>query len=170
MMNSKHLTFTVAIAGLLLFTACKKDKVPIAHPTQPTKWEQISGSYKVYDTLGVYLYDMSIEHVSGLDSNGIFRDSLRFINFDGQFEFAYKQTNANITNLPKNFFYIGSHDPIKDSSNKRWKIMGFSDGVHNALVNDTIKLWFDKNNIKYYINDVTPYFGGMCYQNAVKQH
>lgn len=48
---------------LILFS-CTKDKTPLpTTPTEPTKWEKITGNYKVYDTLGIYLYNMEIIHV-----------------------------------------------------------------------------------------------------------
>jgi hypothetical protein len=169
MMNSKHLTYTVAIAFLLLLTACKKDKVPVVHPVQPTKWEQISGSYKVYDTLGVYLYDMSIDHFSGLDTNGQIKDSLHFVNFDGEFDLKAGQSNAVIANWPRNYFHLDSYTAIRDNANDRWDLMGLTNSIYNSLVNDTIKLRFGRNNIHYYIEDVRSYFDCTCYQIAVKQ-
>jgi hypothetical protein len=164
--NSINILMIILLWGLF---GCEKDHPNKPIISQPSKYEVIKGKYKVYDTLGVYLFDMSIEYSSALDSNGIRRDYLHFKNFDGQFNFKYWQTALDIPNWAKNYFYIGVHDPIVDTANNRWKIMSYNDGVHNALVDDTIKLWYNKNNIKYYINDVTPYFGGMCYQNAVKQ-
>ena len=169
-MNNSRSIALLLVCMMYVILGCKKDKPISSSTSKQNKFELIEGQYKVYDTTGVYLYDMSIEHISGIDSLGKNRDSLRFVNFDGQFDFKYWQSDGNIINLPKNYFYIGSHDPIKDKSGNRWKIMGFSDHKHNALINDTIHFWFSKNNIQYYIYDVTPYFGGMCYQTAVKQH
>ena len=66
---------------IILCVACKKDKVPITMPEpEPTKWELIAGTYKVYDTLGTYLYDLNISHIPHPENETI--DSLRFDNFD----------------------------------------------------------------------------------------
>jgi hypothetical protein len=169
-MNIKQ--YSALLSGIVFsFTlmGCKKDKTPISSPKPETsKWELISGTYKVYDTTGVYLYDMGIEHYSGLDGNGNRRDTLHFMNFDGQFDF-FQQQSYQPSNWPRNFLSIGSHYPIKDSSDNRWRVTGFHDLVYNVYTNDTIFLWFEKNNILYYIEDVIPYFGNMCYQIAIKQ-
>jgi hypothetical protein len=50
--------------------ACRKDKVQEPVIEEPTKWELISGDYKVYDTLGEYLYKMSINYERLFDSQG----------------------------------------------------------------------------------------------------
>jgi hypothetical protein len=170
-MNSKkYLTLFMGAVLLLSLMSCKKDKTPLP-VTKPetSKWELISGTYKVYDTLGSYLYDLAISHKKGVDSLGNDLDSLNFMNFDGQFDFSTQQFNGELVGWPKNYFYVGYHDPIIDTSNNRWRLMGFNDNIYGGLVGDTIRLKFDKNNIHYYIQDATPYFGEICYQIAVKQ-
>ena len=62
---------------------------------EPTKWEKIAGHYKVYDTTGVYLYDMDLVHTHNNVTN---RDSIRFENFDGEFTFTAQQIETS--NLP----------------------------------------------------------------------
>lgn len=153
------------VAGGL--SSCTKDKVPL--PPEPTKWEQISGSYKVYDTNGVYLYEMQISHHTGIGSNGKQTDSLKFNNFDDQFVFTEVQSNEVVSNWPKNYFQLGNHNPIKDKQGKRWNIQGLTNSKFNSLVDDTIRLRFNKSNIQYYISDLTPHFSGLLIHVAIKQ-
>ena len=171
-MNIKSYILFILISFMIF--SCKKEKVP--SPTtvdtpKPSKWEVIPGKYKVYDTLNNFLYEMEITHLTGKDSLGKTTDSLHFENFDGNFNITADNTwaNTNYSNQPKNYFYIGDYLPLKDKNNKKWRIMGLTDGNFNALVNDTIKLRFDKCNIIYYLDDCTPYFCEPVYQIAVKQ-
>ena len=155
------------VGAILLVTSCKKDKVPSPTPTpEPTKWEKIEGTYKVYDTLGVYLYDMNIIHVPSGNNN---TDSLKFENFDGEFTFTYKQ--EDFSNEPELLIRFGYHDTLVDSNLKRWKILYSIDSEYDNVLNgDTLKMNFAKTNINYYIEDLTPYYACDCKQIAVKQH
>ena len=176
-MIKKHISHSFLLLTIsLLLLNCKKEKVPT--PTtvdtpKPSKWEVIPGKYKVYDTLNNFLYEMEMTHLTGKDSIGKTTDSLHFENFDGNFNITADNSsaNTNISNRPKNYFYIGDYLPIKDKNNKKWRIMGLTGGNYdyNALVNDTVKLRFDKCNIIYYLDDCTPYFCEQVYQIAVKQ-
>jgi len=155
------------LAVLFILSSCKKDKVPVPILEEPSKWEVIAGNYKVYDTLGTYLYDMKIVHVPNEQESTV--DSLRFENFDGEFTFTWKQPTAS--NLPNLYMVFGYHDTLYDSQSKRWKIL-FDDTdpvYNNVLVDDTIRMNFGKTNINYYIEDLTPYFQCDCIQVAVKQ-
>jgi hypothetical protein len=157
----------VCMIGVGFLVACTKDKTPKAPaPPEPTKWEKIAGHYKVYDTTGVYLYEMNLIHTHNDVTN---RDSIRFENFDGEFTFTVKQLYPSPINYPM-CISIGGHDTLYDSNSKRWKLgAGISDEYNNFL-NDTIRLNFQKTNINYYIMDVTPYYACNCRQIAVKQH
>lgn len=150
----------------VLFWGCTKDKVP--EPHIPTKYEIIAGNYKVYDTLGVFLYEMSIEHRVGQDSLGHLTDSLKFVNLDNHFTITKVQDGSTCSF--KRDFLIGKHFPIMDEFNKRWWIMGLSSCEYNVSENNTIHLKFHKCNILYYLEDCTPYFDEIIYQVAVKQH
>ncbi len=157
---------------LLLFllgtaAACRKDKVPEPEPPpEPSKWELIEGNYKVYDSLGAYLYDMQILHIPGEEGQDI--DSLRFDNFDGEFNFTIRQP-VNSGN-PDNYVFIGSIDTLYDGQNKRWKLLfDLEEPYNNVWNNDTIRLAFIKTNINYYISDLVPYYYCNCRQIAVKQ-
>lgn len=159
-----QLLIPALIAGVSLFFSCTKEKTPTPVIPEPTKWEKIAGSYKVYDTTGVYLYNMDLIHIHNDATN---RDSLRFENFDGEFTFTTQQEETS--NAPMNIA-IGVHNLLYDSNSKRWRIFGPSYLDYNNYNNDTINLRFDKTNINYYISDLTPYYACDCKQIAVKQH
>jgi len=151
---------------LIILMACEKDKIEIPCPEPIDQWELrglISGTYKVYDTLGSYLYDMDITHITHPDP---MKDSLRFENFDGQFSFATEQFKwANYLMGVS----IGSQDTLYDSLGDRWKLSGALHENYNNFNNDTIRLRFQKTNINYWVEDVVPYFACDCKQIAVKQ-
>ena len=152
------------IVGVSLFFACTKEKTPTPVTPEPTKWEKIAGHYKVYDTTGVYLYDMDLIHSHNNTTN---RDSIRFENFDGEFTFTTQQ--EEFANLPM-YVRIGGYDPLYDSNGKRWKITSAAFSYYNNFSNDTIPFRFSKTNINYYISDLTPYYACDCKQIAVKQY
>lgn len=150
--------------------ACTKEKVPpVPAPPEPTKWEKIAGHYKVYDTTGVYLYEMNLVHKTGFNLAGYEEDSLIFENFDGEFTFTSMQYTPPPANLPM-CIRIGGYDTLYDSNSKRWKLSSGISNEYNNFRNDTIYLNFQKTNINYYIEDVTPYYACNCKQIAVKQH
>ncbi len=156
------------IAGIALAAAsCKKEVKGPDLPPFPTKWDFIAGTYKVYDTTGVYLYEMKLTHKIGYNQWGLEQDSLVFENFDGEFSFTVKQ--ENYSDIPM-YVAIGSHDTLYDSESKRWKIHSGAVDHYNQLINDTIPLRFSKTNINYYLSDLTPYYACDCKQIAVKQH
>lgn len=153
---------------LILVAACKKDKTPKQEPDPaPTKWELIPGHYKVYDSTGVYIYEMDISHTSGLNIYGVPIDTLHFMNFDGQFDLKIRQ--SNFSNFP-DMITTGSQTAILDSINNRWDLFCYSpDSVYNNFRNDTILFYFQKQNTPYWWNDGTQYFNGNLKHIAVKQ-
>ncbi len=158
----------VLICTILAATSCKKEVEPPELPTPPTKWEVISGNYKIYDTTGIFLYDMQLAHKIGYNQWGLEEDSLIFSNFDGEFNFTTQQFTPNPLNAP-NHVRIGGHDTLYDSQSKRWKLSGAMYENYNSFENDTIFLRFSKTNINYYLSDLTPYHACDCKQIAVKQ-
>nr|WP_294858089.1 hypothetical protein [uncultured Fluviicola sp.] len=165
--TKKYLTLIPAlIVGIGLFFSCTKEKTPtVTSPPEPTKWEKIAGHYKVYDTTGVYLYDMDLIHSHNNITN---RDSIRFENFDGEFTFTTQQEDNLTVQMAVS---IDGHDTLFDSNSKRWKLWsGIYLEYFNIFDNDTIRLRFQKTNINYYISDLTPYYACDCKQIAVKQH
>lgn len=154
---------------LLALTACKKDKTPEQESTPvPTKWELIPGHYKVYDTLGNFIYEMDISHTIGSTIEGYRVDSLTFGNFDGNFNFTAAQNQC--TTFP-NCIRIGSLTAANDSSENRWDIFGYNvTEEYNNFRNDTIVFYFEKQNMPYWWNDGTTFFQGNLKHVAVKQH
>lgn len=137
--------------------------MPVPEP-EPTKWEMIAGHYKVYDTLGGFIYEMDLVHVPAIDNDYV--DSLRFENFDGNFGFTVYQSAP--ANYPMSIS-IGYHDTLYDAQQKRWKISSYLSDDNNQYIGDTVKLHFQKTNINYYWEDLTPYYSCDCKQIAVKQ-
>lgn len=157
-------TALIIAAFSLFFVQCTKDKVSISTPTEATRWEKIAGTYKVFDTNGVYLYEMNITHIQG---NQEHIDSLYFENFDDKFSISNWQSPWPLSDT---YINVGVHDPIIDKHGKRWHLFQETNENYNTLNNDTIRLRFWKSNILYYLTDVTPYFEGYSEQIAVKQH
>jgi hypothetical protein len=153
---------------IVLVAGCKKDKTPTPEPTPaPTKWELIPGHYKVYDSTGVFIYEMDIEYSSGTSSLGYHIDSLTFINFDDNFNFHVAQTAASNN---KNNVFIGIHEGVSDSINNHWTIFDLGSDEHfNSFRNDTIVFYFQKQNMPYWWNDGTQYFNENLKHIAVKQ-
>ncbi|NBR13827.1 MAG: hypothetical protein EBU01_04495 [Crocinitomicaceae bacterium] len=134
-----------------------------------TKWEKIAGNYKVYDTLGSYLYDMEIIHIF---NETIKKDTLIFKNLYNQFNLyswqSYLPNNVNPFSIS-----IGPEDPIFDKQNNRWDLFPLGDyptESFNVWKNDTIIMKYRLTNIKYWIEDATPYCYKIVKEVAVKQH
>ena len=157
---------SVLVAVLFVLSACKKDKVPVPVVEEPTLWEQAEGLYKVYDTMGNYIYDMQIDHWQLTNDFGVLVDSLLFTNFDSSFVFSTQQgVHSNPFVLD-----ISAPEPIEDQYGSSWQCYGISpDEKDNSLINDTLWLRFKRNNLAYYISDLVPYYSCECWQIAVKQ-
>ena len=165
------------LALVLLMVSCKKDKVPVPPTTpivEPTKWGNIAGAYKVYDTIGAFIYDMNIAYIPGKKigpSNIV--DSLCLTNLDDKFNYIQGQQSSYFSPAHHYYYYyidIGAHQPILDKHNKKWHL--FPLGVDNEMIwhNDTIVFHFSIHNILYYIGDAVPYEFSKKKQIAVKQH
>lgn len=154
------------VAGSFLCGSCTKDKVPIIEPNEPTKWEKISGNYKVYDTLSNFLYDMSISHIHNEINNS---DSLHYQNLNDNFNFSSLQLNFG-SGVSQYFITIGPIDTIYDKNNKKWKLFALADVAFNTLKNDSIKMKYRITNINYYLSELVPYCDTTIIQIAVKQH
>ncbi len=158
--------FFFLVFGLLF--SCTKDKTPVPPaPSEPTRWEKIAGNYKVYDTLGMYLYDMEIVHTYNDVSR---KDTFIFFNLHNQFNLFSNQPYIPPSSDPYRIV-IGPEDPIYDKQNKRWQLItyGSIDGF-NVWNNDAIKMKFGLINIKYWIEDAVPYSYKIVKEIAVKQH
>lgn len=160
------------IIALFLLISCSKDKEVAQPQTPPEEWEKFIGTYKVYDTTGVYLYEMDIAHFfkgdNHYDPNA---DSLILRNFADTFDLKIVYSRNSVD---KNRFDIGIHDTILDKSGNTWLISGRADDPatafeENRLANDTLMFYFQQTNILYFFNENQPYFFCLCKHVAVKQ-
>jgi len=154
----------------LLIVSCNKDTVPAPKTPvipEPVKWEVIPGDYKVYDTTGLFLYDMNISHSIGNTTQGYRTDSLHYTNFYGNFDITAVQSQY-CTN--PNCIKIGSYEELYDSIDNRWNIFDYgSDSELNNFRNDSIVLYFEIHNTPYWLNDGTTYYHKILKHIAVKQ-
>lgn len=165
----------VILLAVLFLLSCSKEKktIPVIPPRVPEQWEKFVGTYNVYDTLGVFLYNMNINHLSSTYfQNGQKIDSLILINFNDTFNLKIDFNPASPGY--ENTFDIGSHDSIIDYNNKSWNISTLSDDLstpmrENELINDSMIMYFRQTNIQYYINEAQPYYYCECKHVAVKQ-
>lgn len=156
---------------LIFLFSCSKEKVPVVQSPPAKQWEKFVGNYKVYDTLGTFLFDANITHYSSLNEFGVEVDSILIQNFadtmDLKFQFSY---NTNI-----NYFQFQFHDSITDYNVKSWHVSIIFDDIsttelENELRNDTMVLYFKMTNLPYYINESVPYFDCNCKHVYLKQH
>ena len=151
----------------LSIQSCKPEKVKPTEPVkEPSKFELIPGRYKIYDTVGTYLYEMEIQYKKGYTTNGIVSDSFTYINLDNRYNFTVYQSTANVINLPKYYFDLWTFDPLIDHDGHRT----FFFGLNCHYSNDSIYMNFEKNNVKYYLSDMVPYYRYDSKQIGVKQH
>jgi len=65
----------------------------------------------------------------------------------------------------------GAHHLLYDSSGNRWKILySIDDEYNNVLENDTLRMFFRKTNIAFYLADGTSYYDEFLKRIAVKQN
>ena len=156
---------------MVLVYGCKKEEVVLEEPRIPEQWERFVGDYKIYDTLGSYLYAMKINHLfSGRNKFGVEVDSLVLENFADTFDLKYEFRRT----IDKSLFSLGIIDSVLDRNNKHWYLAGLVDDLNtpireNRLANDTLIMFFKQTNIKFYINEAQPYFYCECKHVAVKQ-
>lgn len=151
------LLFVLAIAG------CRREEeVAPSTPSAPVDGRnRFLGAYQVYDTAGVYLYEMTI---SKFGTGG--RDSLFIENFADTFDLRILHEDYWTTSYLGIFPGFG----VKDKAGHSWALFGASieDGS-NVLHNDTIPLKFTMDNIAFYWQEGVPYYSCVCKQIAVKQ-
>lgn len=156
---------------IIILISCRKDKVQQPFVEEPTKWELIPGEYKVYDTLGNFLYDMNINYERLENSQGDEVDNFEFVNFDGEFTFEKGQYSKPVYYYGSQLYIqLGSHDTLFDSYGNRWKFFGVLEEGYNKFQEDTILLKFKKTNINYYLQDLVAYYHCVCKQVAIKQN
>ena len=152
--------------------SCSKKEEELPTPiTEPEQWERFAGDYKVYDTLGNFLYDMSLIHFfSGNNIYQNYADSVIIQNFADTFDLKYEF----IETIDKRMFDFGFHDSIVDKNNKSWGLWSLADDSttivkENYLFNDTIIFYFEQDNIKYHNIESQPYYKCVCKHVAVIQ-
>ena len=151
---------------LMIVFSCTKDKVPIEEPLPIA--ERITGSYKVYDTLGVYLYSMSLTYKQRSD----YKDSLLIENIDNDFYYKESQPYIEDNFVNEKLLLFSSPFPTKDKNNKSWTLFNSSSGgiYDNKWRNDTIRMCFRKHNTPWWPSESVPYLDTIIKQLAVKQH
>ena len=159
----------IGILVLLFAFSCKKEQSVIPQEPAPP-WAKFVGTYKVYDTTGVFLHDLEVSHYSVVNQYGVEVDSLRLNNFNGMFDLRIHYYTTNI----ESFLRLGLYNGIKDHDGNQWHLSSWYDfeetpEVENELVNDTIIFGFQMSNMAYYIQDVTPFYECRCRTVAVKQ-
>lgn len=160
----KLLYSLIAIATL---TSCEKDSAPNTALIN-TKWKLIPGDYKVYDTSGVFLYDMEIKFTTQPDFfNGGEIYFFRFSNFIGATNTAiYQNEDSPYTNS----FRIGNCAGIYDAQGNHWNTTDLGSRAYNIFSNDTLEFNYIQENGPYWEADDTSYHYDTIRQIAVKQH
>lgn len=148
--------FAMAIAG-----CGREEECPPDTPAEVDNRDRFTGTYAVHDTLGVYLYSMT---VAKFNSGG--RDSMLILNYADTFDLRILHERYWTSNV----LDIGVHFPAFDQAGHRWALFdGSAENGFNRLINDTIRLRFTMSNIVFYFEDGVPYFSCDCRQIAVKQ-
>ncbi len=164
-----RLIFSIMVLnfGFLFFNSCNKVKTPPPSiPAPKTMCQKISGNYKVYDTLGNFLYEMKINY---FESAFKVLDSLEFENINNNFKIGWQQNKVNEGD-DEYYVSLGYHDSLVDSNGLRWAFI--SEGIlpYNIFKSDTIKLRYKLSNCHYYLEDQVPFSYPTIVEIAVKQH
>ncbi|MFN6077033.1 MAG: hypothetical protein ACK476_08620 [Fluviicola sp.] len=156
---------SIIISALVVFS-CTKDKVPVNEPIPIA--ERISGTYNVYDTNEVFLYEMEMKYVI---NNSVGFDSLIFKNIDNDFNYSSDQSSIDNDYDNSKFISFVSPFPTKDKNNKSWRIFNITEGsFDNIWRNDTIRMCFNKHNTPWWPSESVPYLDTIIKQIAVKQY
>ncbi|MFN6083714.1 MAG: hypothetical protein ACK476_02150, partial [Fluviicola sp.] len=141
---------------MMIFFSCTKDKTPVNESPKKTIFESITGHYKVYDTNFVFLYEMDLDYIKRTASTSW--DSIRFSNFDDNFNFSYIQNTSNFQEyVTFKSISIVSPFPTKDKNNKSWSIFNETDSYYdNTWRNDTIRMCFRKHNTPWWPLEAVP--------------
>ena len=160
-MKAKHALSALAI--LILAIACHRDDDDPEMPSAPVDGrDKFTGLYNVYDLQGHFIYQMNISKM-----NDAGHDSLYVDNWGNAFGFAVRHEDGDQTNG----FGIIPPFPALDHEGHRWSLGPHSDPhfQSNKLVNDTLRMSYEKDNIAFYITDGIPYQSLIVQEYAVKQ-
>jgi hypothetical protein len=157
---------------LTALASCRKDPPVPDPPDPPFVWERFIGDYKVYDSTGFYIYDMSILHDTSwrLTPDYQWIDSLKITNFNGRIDVKFRFLQGT----DPNYLSLGIHHPIFDYDGYSWHVSGKGDDPNtvikeNTLINDTIILYFQMSNIAFCQAEGVPCYHIIEKQIAVKQ-
>lgn len=170
--------YLLAILSIVLIFSCTKEKqvIPTPDGTANGRIFKYLGDYKVYDTNGVFMYDMNISFFqTDIGPNYHPIDSIMITNFADTFDLSF-QFISTYTDQTYNteLLDIGFHDSIVDYNNKSWRISGKKDDYNtsyyeNVLIDDTIVMYFQKRNNQFYIQEGQPLVDEILKHVAVKQ-
>jgi hypothetical protein len=163
---------TVFILLIIFLLSCsKKELISTESLIIPEQWEKFIGNYRVYDTIGSYMFDINISHYIGISAtSGNPLDSMLIQNFADTFDLRFQFSNSPLGN----YLNIGFNDSVVDYNNKAWFVGSLFDDTNtvakeNTLVNDTMIMYFELDNILHYIPQAQPYYRCECKHVAVKQ-
>jgi hypothetical protein len=162
-MSPNRVILTGVCVCAALWCGCRKDRDCPSSPRAAVDGrDQFVGQYKVYDTTGVYLYDMEI-----LKSNDQGGDSLYALNWAGRFDFYVRHENGDMTDL----LNINPPFPSLDGLGGRWAFTRQYDSafMSNRLVRDTLRMSYFISNIAFYAEDGVPFFEWSYREYGVKQ-
>ena len=151
----------IFVVGVL--ASCDKDDKDCPTNTAPPDGRtQFVGQYKVYDTTGVYLYDMEI-----LKANDPGMDSLFMVNWGNRFNLYVRHENGD----QSNFINYNPAFPSIDHDGLRWAFFQDLDPPFNSnlLIGDTLRMSYLINNIAFYAEDGVPFFTWSYREYGVKQ-
>jgi hypothetical protein len=162
----KQLLPIISIALLLLGACVKVEVKPVPSPAPQTMCQKIAGNYKVYDTLGNFLYDMKINY---FESTFKVLDSLEFENINNNFKIGWQQNKA-IESEEDYYVSLGHHDSLLDANGHSWTFICAGILPYNIFKNDTIRIRYNLSNCNYYVADQVPFRYKTFVEVAVKQH
>jgi hypothetical protein len=161
-----------AFLTAILLLHCKKEQPVVPEPAQSKPcWEYFVGDYIVYDTANGFSYNMTIIHYVKPNQFGVQIDSLEVINFDNQFNIKEQFKEGEYCTD----FDLGIINGIKSVNNKTFNLTIYNDNIstsyrENYLHNDTLLLYFNKENTLYWMSEGALYEDAWHTQIAVKQN
>ncbi|MBL0128689.1 MAG: hypothetical protein IPP83_14800 [Flavobacteriales bacterium] len=147
---------------MICSVGCRKDKeCPSLAPSVDGR-DKFVGQYEVFDTTGLYLYSMEI-----MKANDPGKDSLFVVNWGDRYNFFVRHEDGDQTDV----FNINPPYPSYDHSGKRWALSRVPDSAFmgSRLINDTLRMSYEVNNIAFYAQDGVPFFTWSYREYGVKQ-
>ncbi|HRH36920.1 MAG TPA: hypothetical protein PK760_01160 [Flavobacteriales bacterium] len=151
------------VSVVLCAIACRKDKeCPVSNPSPADGRDKFVGQYKVYDTTGVYQYDMEI-----MKANDPGHDSLFVVNWGNRFDMYVRHEDGDLTD----WLVIMPPFPALDHIGRRWSFSHEPDAAFHSgsLINDTLHMSYFISNIAFFSQDGVPFFEWSYREYGVKQ-